>query len=115
MHSSKEATWLRSPAPDISDDLKGPTTISDITAANALMRDHQYHTRTKPIDMRHASPLHPVDDRTSAAFCEGETFRCRSRTAGEMRGSFAILSPIYRFDHLWYHDHRTLIERSNRC
>ncbi len=52
-HSGKEASWLRSPAPDISDDLKGPTTISDITAANALMRDHQYHTRTKPIDMRH--------------------------------------------------------------
>ena len=37
MHSGKEASWLRSPTPDISDDLKGPTTsISDIIAANAF-------------------------------------------------------------------------------
>jgi len=53
-HSVKEASWLRSPAPDISDNLKDPTTsFSDITAAIALTRDHQYHTRTKPINVRY--------------------------------------------------------------
>jgi len=50
----KEALWLRNPAPDISDNLKDPTTsFSDITAAIVLTRDHQYHTRTKPTNVRY--------------------------------------------------------------
>jgi len=53
-HSIKEASWLRSPTPDISDNLKDPTTsFSDITAPIALTHNHQYYTYTKPINVRY--------------------------------------------------------------
>jgi len=54
MHGMKEALWLRSLLSDIFGPITGPTTLfSDNQAAIALTRDHQYHSRTKHINVRY--------------------------------------------------------------
>jgi hypothetical protein len=51
-HSMKEAIWLCSLLSEIFKPIKHPTTLfSDNQAAIALMRDHQYHSCMKHIDM----------------------------------------------------------------
>jgi hypothetical protein len=53
-HGMKEALWLRSLLGDIFAPVQGPTTLfSDNQSAIALTRDHQYHPRTKHIDVRY--------------------------------------------------------------
>ena len=50
----KEAIWLRSLLTEVFDPIKPPTTLfSDNQAAIALMRDHQYHSHTKHIDVQY--------------------------------------------------------------
>jgi hypothetical protein len=51
-HSGKEVLWLCSLISEIFGSLKEPTTLfSDNQAAIALTHDHQYHARTKHIDV----------------------------------------------------------------
>ena len=53
-HGGKEALWLRSLISEVFGELTSPTTLfSDNQAAIALTRDHQYHPRTKHIDVRY--------------------------------------------------------------
>jgi Reverse transcriptase (RNA-dependent DNA polymerase) len=53
-HGGKEALWLRSLISEVFGTLTSPTTLfSDNQAAIALTRDHQYHPRTKHIDVRY--------------------------------------------------------------
>jgi len=53
-HGMKEALWLRSLLSEVFGPIKPPTTLfSDNQAAIALTRDHQYHARTKHIDVRY--------------------------------------------------------------
>ena len=53
-HGMKEAIWLRSLLSELFEPIKPPTTLfSDNQAAIALTRDHQYHSRTKHIDVRY--------------------------------------------------------------
>jgi len=53
-HGGKEALWLRSLILEVFGDITSPTTLfSDNQAAIALTRDHQYHPRTKHIDVRY--------------------------------------------------------------
>jgi hypothetical protein len=52
-HASKEALWLRSLISQLFDIALEPTTLfSDNQSAIALTNDHQYHLRTKDIDIR---------------------------------------------------------------
>jgi hypothetical protein len=52
-HASKEALWLRSLITQLFDVELGPSTLfSDNQSAIALTKDHQYHPRTKHIDIR---------------------------------------------------------------
>ena len=52
-HASKEALWLRSLISQIFEPITEPTTLfSDNQSAIALTKDHQYHARTKHIDIR---------------------------------------------------------------
>lgn len=52
-HASKEALWLRSLIGQVFAPFAGPTPLnSDNQSAIALARDHQYHARTKHIDIR---------------------------------------------------------------
>jgi hypothetical protein len=52
-HASKEALWLRSLISQLFDIALEPTTLfSDNQSAIALTKDHQYHPRTKHIDIR---------------------------------------------------------------
>ena len=52
-HASKEALWLRSLITQLFDVTLDPTTLfSDNQSAIALTKDHQYHPRTKHIDIR---------------------------------------------------------------
>ena len=52
-HATKEALWLRSLIGEVFAPLAEPTTIfSDNQSAIALSKDHQYHARTKHIDIR---------------------------------------------------------------
>ena len=52
-HASKEAIWLRSLITQLFDIELEPTTLfSDNQSAIALTKDHQYHPRTKHIDIR---------------------------------------------------------------
>jgi len=54
-HAAKEAVWLRTLISELygEDLIKGPTTLhSDNQSAIALTKDHQYHARTKHIDIR---------------------------------------------------------------
>jgi hypothetical protein len=54
MHGGKEALWLRSLISEVFGSIKEPTTLfSDNQAAISLTRDHQYHARTKHIDVRY--------------------------------------------------------------
>jgi hypothetical protein len=54
MHSSKEALWLHSLISEIFRSLKEPTTLfSDNQVAIALTHNHQYHARTKHIDVQY--------------------------------------------------------------
>jgi hypothetical protein len=54
MHSGKEVLWLRSLISEVFRTLQEPTTLfSDNQAAIALTRDHQYHARTKHINVRY--------------------------------------------------------------
>jgi hypothetical protein len=51
-HAAKEALWLRSLIGEIFGKFAGPTTLyGDNQGAIALTRDHQYHARTKHIDI----------------------------------------------------------------
>ncbi len=53
MHGVKEALWLRSLLSEVFSPFKDPTTmLCDNQSAIALVRDHQYHARTKHIDVR---------------------------------------------------------------
>jgi transposase InsO family protein len=53
-HGMKEALWLRTLLSDIFGSLADATTMfSDNQSAIALARDHQYHARTKHIDVRY--------------------------------------------------------------
>jgi len=53
-HGMKEALWLRSFLSETFGPFKNATTLfSDNQAAIALTRDHQYHARTKHIDVRY--------------------------------------------------------------
>jgi hypothetical protein len=53
-HGMKEALWLHSLLGDIFAPVQGPTTLFlDNQSAIALTKDHQYHPRTKHIDIRY--------------------------------------------------------------
>jgi hypothetical protein len=53
-HGGKEALWLHSLISEVFGSIKEPTTLfSDNQVAISLTRDHQYHTRTKHIDVRY--------------------------------------------------------------
>jgi hypothetical protein len=52
-HTAKEALWLRSLIQQLFDNTLSPTTLfSDNQSAITLSKDHQYHARTKHIDVR---------------------------------------------------------------
>lgn len=52
-HAAKEALWLRSLLSQLLGNLDQPTTLfGDNQSAIALTQDHQYHARTKHIDIR---------------------------------------------------------------
>lgn len=52
MHGAKEALWLRSLLSEVfSTSLDATTLFSDNQSAIALTKDHQYHARTKHIDV----------------------------------------------------------------
>ena len=52
-HAAKEALWLRSLIEQLFGTTLSPTTLfSDNQSAIALSKDHQYHARTKHIDIR---------------------------------------------------------------
>ena len=51
-HTAKEALWLRTMISELYGNIQGPMTLhSDNQSAIALTKDHQYHTRTKHIDI----------------------------------------------------------------
>ena len=51
-HATKEALWLRTMISELYSDIQGPMTLhSDNQSAIALTKDHQYHARTKHIDI----------------------------------------------------------------
>ena len=53
-HATKEALWLRSLVAEILAPVTTPTTLfSDNQSAIALTQDHQYHPRSKHIDVRY--------------------------------------------------------------
>jgi hypothetical protein len=53
-HSGKEALWLHSLISEVFGKLTSPTTLfSDNQAAIMLTCDHQYHPRTKHIDLHY--------------------------------------------------------------
>lgn len=53
-HAAKEGLWLRSFIAEVfGDDLSPTTLFSDNKSAIALSKDHQYHARTKHIDIRY--------------------------------------------------------------
>jgi len=53
-HAAKEALWLRSFISEVfGSNLESTTLFSDNQSAIALSRDHQYHARTKHIDIRY--------------------------------------------------------------
>lgn len=53
-HAMKEALWLRSLVKEILKPIDGPTVLfSDNQSAIALAHDHQYHARSKHIDIRY--------------------------------------------------------------
>jgi hypothetical protein len=53
-YSMKEALWLRSLLGNIFAPVQGPTTLfSDNQSMIALTKDHQYHPRTKHIDIHY--------------------------------------------------------------
>ena len=53
-HGLKEAMWLRSLLSEVFGSFKDPTVLlCDNQSAIALARDHQYHARTKHIDVRY--------------------------------------------------------------
>ena len=54
MHGMKEGLWLRSLLAEIFEPFTDATTLfSDNQSAIALTRDHQYHARTKHIDVHY--------------------------------------------------------------
>jgi hypothetical protein len=53
-HAAKEALWLQSLIQQLFDTTLSPTTLfSDNQSAIALSKDHQYHARTKHIEIRY--------------------------------------------------------------
>lgn len=53
-HAAKEAIWLRQLIAQLFEPIAGPTVIfSDNQSAIALAKDHQFHSRTKHIDVRY--------------------------------------------------------------
>jgi hypothetical protein len=54
MHGMKEGLWLKSLLSEIFGPFPNPLTLfSDNQATIVLMHDHQYHMRTKHIDVRY--------------------------------------------------------------
>ncbi len=54
MHGMKEALWLRNLLAEVFEPLTDATTLfSDNQSAIALTKDHQFHPRTKHIDVRY--------------------------------------------------------------
>jgi hypothetical protein len=54
MHGMKEGLWLKSLLSEVFGHFSHPITLfSDNQAAIVLTHDHQYHTRTKHIDVRY--------------------------------------------------------------
>jgi hypothetical protein len=52
-HATKEALWLRTFVSEVFSPISNPTTLYlDNQSAIALSKDHQYHARTKHIDIR---------------------------------------------------------------
>jgi hypothetical protein len=53
-HTAKEALWLRSLISEVfGDKLESTTLFSNNQSAIALLKDHQYHARTKHINIRY--------------------------------------------------------------
>jgi hypothetical protein len=73
-HAAKEALWLRSLIGEIFGEFSGPTTLhGDNQAAIALTRDHQYHARTKHIDIRfHFIRWIVADGKLKLVYCPTE-------------------------------------------
>jgi len=64
-HAAKEAKWLRSLIAEIFHPLVDPTPLlSDNQSAIALTQDHQYHARSKHIDIRYHFIRWMVEDGT---------------------------------------------------
>ena len=64
-HTVKEAKWLRSLIAEIFYPLTDPTPLlSDNQSTIALTQDHQYHTRSKHIDIRYHFIRWMVEDGT---------------------------------------------------
>ena len=62
-HATKEALWLRSLIAEVFSPVEGPVTLfSDNQSAIALAKDHQYHARTKHIDVRFHFIRWVIDD-----------------------------------------------------
>src|SRR5260221_13980939 len=75
MHSVKEASWLRSPAPDISADLTGSTTsIPDITTIITLTR---YAPHREVIDTLDCAPFAMRPDTTLSHTHRSTAVNCR--------------------------------------
>jgi len=64
-HAAKEAKWLRSLIGEIFQPIDEPSTLfSDNQSAIALTQDHQYHARSKHIDIRYHFIRWMVDNGT---------------------------------------------------
>ena len=62
-HATKEALWLRSLIAEVFSPVDGAITLfSDNQSAIALAKDHQYHARTKHIDIRFHFIRWVIDD-----------------------------------------------------
>src|SRR5215471_8890925 len=73
-HAAKEALWLRTFISQVFSPIVGPTTLrSDNQSAIALAHDHQYHARTKHIDIRYHFIRFVIDNgHISLVFCPTE-------------------------------------------
>ena len=71
MHATKEALWLRSFIGEVLISLDEPITLfSDNQSTIALAKDHQYHVRTKHIDIHFHFICWIVDDgKIRLVFC----------------------------------------------
>ena len=109
VYAAKEALWLRSLISQLFR-IEIPTTtlFTDNQSAIALTKDHQYHARTKHIDIRfhflrwiiEEGRLHliycPTDDmpcfHKGFTFSEGEALCSRTWTCGSLKGSVGLVN-----------------------